>query len=62
MKISTGGFYRSSRASGSIEVLARNLTFKDSSNQVTGQLPVVNANIVPIPVSQALGNWPFKSE
>jgi len=39
----------SSRASGHLKVLARKLTFGDSSNQVAAQLPVVTANNVPIP-------------
>jgi hypothetical protein len=37
----------SSRASGHLEVLARNLTFSVSSNQAAGQLPVAIASNVP---------------
>jgi hypothetical protein len=42
----------STRASGNLEVLARNLTFGVSSNQAARQLLFVAANIVPIAVSR----------
>jgi hypothetical protein len=38
----------STTASGNFKALARNLTFGVSANQVTRQLLVVTANIVPI--------------
>jgi len=48
-----------STASGHLEVLARNLTFGVSTNQLAAQLPVVTANNVPIPVTNESQNWPF---
>jgi hypothetical protein len=51
----------SSRVSGNHNVLARNLTFKDSSNQVAVQLPVAGASNVPNPVRQGLSKRSFNS-
>jgi hypothetical protein len=44
----------SSSASGDIEVLSRNLTFKVSSNQVAVQLSAVTVSNVPKPASLIL--------
>jgi hypothetical protein len=48
--VSTVGNW-SSKVNGHLEVLARNLTFEVSSNQVAAQLLVLTANNVPIPAT-----------